>query len=161
MALVMDPHRDWSWIYRMGSPIRSRHQPARPKRHRLVPARELFDLGLGLIARAERERTACGHAVVHRDGLLVALLAARPLRLRNLAGLAFDRTLISAQTIGGSSFRHRIPKRKSRSRCLGPTRSWRLSKPTSLAIEVSSRSCAGDLCVRSAAHYGYRDMVCR
>jgi integrase len=54
----------------------------------------LFDLGLELIARAERERTDCAHAVVHRDGLLVALLAARPLRLRNLAGLALDRTLV-------------------------------------------------------------------
>ena len=29
-----------------------------------------------------------------RDGLIVALLAARPLRLRNLAGLELDRTLM-------------------------------------------------------------------
>jgi integrase/recombinase XerD len=94
VAVVMDPHRDWSWIYRNCSRIRSRHRPARPKRHRLVPARELFDLGLSLIVRAVRGHTACARAVVYRDGLLIALLAARPLRLRNLVSLALDRTLV-------------------------------------------------------------------
>jgi integrase/recombinase XerD len=94
-AVVMDPARDWSWIHRMYSQIRSRHRPARPKRHRLVPIGELFDLGIALMTGAERERTACARAVIYRDGLIVALLAARPLRLRNLEGLALDRTLVS------------------------------------------------------------------
>jgi hypothetical protein len=94
VAVVMDPNRDWSWIYQMYSQVRSRHRPARPKRHRLVPVQELFDLGLALMTEAERERTACARALVHRDGLLVALLAARPLRLRNLADLGLDRTLL-------------------------------------------------------------------
>jgi hypothetical protein len=95
VAVVMDPDRDWSWIYRMYSQIRSRHGPARPKRHRLVPIRELFDLGIALMTGAEQVHTACARAVVYRDGLIIALLAARPLRLRNLTGLALDRTLVS------------------------------------------------------------------
>jgi integrase/recombinase XerD len=98
VAAVMDPHRDWSWIYRMHSQIRSRHRPARPKRHRLAPIQELSDLGLALMTEAERENTDCARAVAYRDGLIVALLAARPLRLRNLAGLALDRTLVSRGT---------------------------------------------------------------
>jgi hypothetical protein len=95
VAAVMDPNRDWSWIYRMHSQVRARHRPARPKRHRLVPVQELFDLGLGLMTGAERENSAGARAAAYRDGLIIALLAARPLRLRNLAGLALDRTLVS------------------------------------------------------------------
>jgi integrase len=54
----------------------------------------LFDLGLALMTEAEQERSACASALTYRDGLIVALLAARPLRLGNLAGLALDRTLV-------------------------------------------------------------------
>lgn len=52
MAAIMDPGRDWSWIYRIASSIRARHKPARPKRHRLVHSERLLDLGLGLMAKA-------------------------------------------------------------------------------------------------------------
>jgi integrase/recombinase XerD len=98
MAVVMDPDRDWSWIYRMYSQIRLRHRPARPKRSRLVSAGELLDVGLGLMAAAKEEPTACARALVHRDGLILAVLAARPLRMRNLVGLELDRTLVCRGT---------------------------------------------------------------
>jgi integrase len=64
----------------------------------LVPAGELFDLGIGLIMAAELQNTACERAMSFRTGLIIALLAARPLRLRNLAGLVLDRTLVSRGT---------------------------------------------------------------
>jgi hypothetical protein len=85
VAVVMDSRRDWSWIYRMYSQIRSRHRPARSKRHRLVPIQELFDLGLALMTEAEQVHTACARALAYRDGLIIALLAARPLRLPIIA----------------------------------------------------------------------------
>jgi integrase/recombinase XerD len=93
-AAIMDPGRDWSWIYRMASSIRARHKPARPKRHRLVPIEELFHLGLDLMARAETETTPLRRFKTYRDGLMIGLLASRPLRLRNLTGLILDRTLV-------------------------------------------------------------------
>jgi hypothetical protein len=34
-AAIMAPERDWSWIYRLASAIRTRHKAARPKRHRM------------------------------------------------------------------------------------------------------------------------------
>jgi integrase/recombinase XerD len=98
VAVVMDPRQDWSWIHRMAAPIRARHRSARPKRQRLVAAGDLFDLGAALMARAEQENTECARAMTYRDGLIIALLAARPLRLRNLAGLVLDRTLASRGT---------------------------------------------------------------
>jgi len=58
----------------------------------------LFNLGLNLIERAENAKTVgrraiLHRAILHRDGLIVGLLAARQLRLRNLAGLVLDHTL--------------------------------------------------------------------
>ena len=46
-ASIMDPERDWSWIYRFASSVRARHKPARPKRHRLVHTERLLNLGAG------------------------------------------------------------------------------------------------------------------
>src|SRR6266481_4404349 len=45
MAAVMDPGRDWSWIYRFASSMRVQHTPARPKRHRLVQIERLLNSG--------------------------------------------------------------------------------------------------------------------
>jgi integrase/recombinase XerD len=93
-ARVMNPDQDWSWIRRLLRPVQARHKPARPKRPRLVATSELFDLGLGLMAAAERKNPECRRATVYRDGLLIALLAVRPLRMRNLVGLTLDHTLV-------------------------------------------------------------------
>jgi integrase/recombinase XerD len=93
-AAIMDPGRDWSWIYRFASTMRARHKPARPKRHRLVHIGRLFNLGLDLMAGAENETTTLRRFKAYRDGLMIGLLASRPLRLRNLAGLILERTLV-------------------------------------------------------------------
>lgn len=94
MASIMDPSRDWSWIHRAASAIRARHKPSRPKRNRLVAIARLFGLGLDLMAGAEDEKTTLRRFKAYRDGLMIALLAARPLRLRNLTGLILDQTLV-------------------------------------------------------------------
>jgi integrase/recombinase XerD len=54
----------------------------------------LFGLGLDLMAGAEDETTALRRFKAYRDGLMIALLAARPLRLRNLTSLILDHTLV-------------------------------------------------------------------
>jgi site-specific recombinase XerD len=97
-ARVMDPNRDWSWIRRLARPIQARHRPARPKRPRFVATSELFDLGLRVMSEAEQMNAECGRAPAFRDGLIIAFLAARPLRMRNLVGLTLDRTLVFRST---------------------------------------------------------------
>ena len=94
MAAVMDPGRDWSWIYRFASSMRVRHKPARPKRHRLVHIERLLNLGLDLMEKANNETTTLRRYKTYRDGLMIGLLASRQLRLHNLAGLTLDRTLV-------------------------------------------------------------------
>jgi integrase/recombinase XerD len=93
-ALVMSPHRDWSWINGIVSRIRARHRPARAKGPRLIATAELFSLGCALMAGTDRETTEKRKAIRYRDGLMIALLAARPLRLRNLLGLVLNDTLV-------------------------------------------------------------------
>jgi site-specific recombinase XerD len=92
-AAVMGPTRDWSWLRRRATPIRARHQPARPKEPRLASPLELYELGLSLIATADQQKSDCSCATAYRDGLMLALLACRPLRLANFVGLTLERTL--------------------------------------------------------------------
>jgi integrase len=52
----------------------------------LVGTRQLFDLGVELIGRAAG-KAGWERALCYRDGLIIALLALRPLRIGNFAGL--------------------------------------------------------------------------
>jgi len=91
-ATVMDPPADWSWLRRLASRVRSVPGREREKRSRMVAADELFAFGCGQMADAHG--TARQRAIRYRDGLLIALLAARPLRRRNLAGLTIGTNVV-------------------------------------------------------------------
>ena len=87
---------------------RLRGEPHDPgsKRARLRFSRELFDLGTRLMAVAESSpSTARQRAVDYRDGLMIALLAARPLRRRNFVRLELGRHLVHDQ----GSWRLQVP----------------------------------------------------
>jgi integrase len=86
---LIAPETDWEW---MGPIIlriqkRARQQPS--VRHPFVPSAELYGFGLALMreAEADYEMDALPRAETFRDGLAVALLAARPLRRANFIGL--------------------------------------------------------------------------
>jgi hypothetical protein len=49
---------------------------------------------LDLMRRASSASTALERAVTYRDGLMIGVLSARPLRVRNLAGLELGRTFV-------------------------------------------------------------------
>jgi integrase/recombinase XerD len=93
-ARVMCPHRDCSWIYRTMARVQARHIPAKPKRPRLVGIGVLFDRGLELMERARSVKAERHRLITYRDGLLIATLAARQMRIRNLAGLALGRSIL-------------------------------------------------------------------
>jgi integrase/recombinase XerD len=91
-AKVMGPGANWRFINAVSSKIRAHHKPARDKAN-LRLSDELLDLGLRLIDRATKTE-GIPAAILHRDGLMIALLALVPLRRRNMAGLRLDRNLI-------------------------------------------------------------------
>jgi integrase/recombinase XerD len=90
---VVAPSLSWAFINALESRIRARHKPARDKRN-LKLSDELLSLGLLLIdkAAAFSGREA---ALLHRDGLMIALLALVPLRRRNFAALRLGHNVVA------------------------------------------------------------------
>jgi integrase len=99
VAHCLAPGRDWRWLRRVVRRLDLRAKP-RDKRNDVVPIKELFQLGLRLMDQAENavEATTFSRAQQYRDGLIIALLAADPLRLTNITTLELGRTLIKDGT---------------------------------------------------------------
>ena len=91
---AMAPEKDWRWIGRAAGRLRSRAVPIRNKRARLQPPYQLAALGKRLMAEAEAARPTLEAAMVYRDGLVIALLAYRPIRGRNLAMIKCGQHLV-------------------------------------------------------------------
>lgn len=92
---VMSPGSDIEWLRRLGRRLSSQITPVRNKHSRMVPIDQLFDLGIDLMERSKRDRgpRPSSAAVQFRDGLMIALLAARPFRLRTFWRLRVGRHL--------------------------------------------------------------------
>ncbi len=89
MFEALTPERDWTWMLPMIGKLKTAVTPTR--NHSDLPSiRQLFELGLALTQRAECEGTGTlkQRAIVFRNGLAIAMLAARPLMRRaNLASI--------------------------------------------------------------------------
>lgn len=113
-ARVMAPDADWNWLKNPARNLRARSRPKRDKRERLIPASDLFQLGVSLMESAPEEKKPGLAAVRYRDGLMIALLACTPLRLKNLTELTFGRTLRAIEggwliSIPGAQMKMRQP----------------------------------------------------
>lgn len=87
--LAMDPTGDVSRILRASSRTHAAARPVRDVAARLQPVEDVVQLGVDLMHAADHDRfrTPGERAVLFRDGLLLAVLAYRPLRLGNLASI--------------------------------------------------------------------------
>ena len=91
------PNNHWDWLGNAYKNLRSDARPSRNKIARLKHADQLEALGLELMAKAEAEGsrnyqsksglTELQRAQMYRDGLICALLARRPFRLKNFYSL--------------------------------------------------------------------------
>jgi integrase/recombinase XerD len=86
---VMVPSQSYSYLQRARYRLKARAHPSKNKRGRLVPSIDIVRLGLRLIEQAERGKFACAYhrAARYRDGLMILLLASRPLRLGNFSAI--------------------------------------------------------------------------
>ena len=86
---MLAPGTDWAWLrawqYRV-----QKSAVAREKRHKMVHPARLIELGMALMDGAAARERRLDRACQYRDGLLIALLAYRPLRRRSLAELRLD-----------------------------------------------------------------------
>ena len=105
-ALAMFPERDWRWLQAAQRQLKMRSTPSRKKADRLVAADELVQLGFDLMQRVEpvldaakkkpdtSDRVVVAAARDYRDGLLIAVQASRPLRVKNLLMTELGKHLI-------------------------------------------------------------------
>jgi len=115
MALrAMAPKADWDWLRPVVARLQRRIAPARDKRARMVPIRDLLHLGNRLMVEAETggDPLSPKTARQFRDGLMIALLAARPFRRANFCSIEIDRHLIRT----GDGYVIIIPARENKSR---------------------------------------------
>jgi len=94
VATCLDPNRDWLWLKRLCRRLDRRAKP-RGRRSDVVEIKELFRLGRQLMDQADKADTspALSRALLYRDGLIIALGAADPLRSANTA-LEIGQTLV-------------------------------------------------------------------
>jgi len=88
------PAGDWQWILRAADRIRSKAKSVRNKRARLQSPDHLAALGKRLMTEAAAVADTMAAAMTYRDGLVIALLAHRPIRGRNLTMISCDRHLV-------------------------------------------------------------------
>ena len=97
LAKPVAPDKDWTWFTDIKNRLWARTKPAKDKTQRIRSSIDLFQLGLDLVNSAAGVRCRYNpHAAEQqfRDGLMIALLAARPLRLKNLAAIEIGLHLI-------------------------------------------------------------------
>jgi len=112
---VIAPEGNWRWLHAVARQLQRLVVPPN-KRPRMVDAHRLSALGLELIDCAEtsQDKRPSQKAVLYRDGLIIALLSARPMRRRNLAAMRIGTHLIRngqgyAITFGASETKNRQP----------------------------------------------------
>jgi integrase/recombinase XerD len=93
---LLDPDADTTGLRHLVTRLRAQVSDVRDKRARLRGADELLALGHDLMRQAEADDGASERerARRYRDGLMIALLAARPLRLQNFVDLTLGRHLV-------------------------------------------------------------------
>ena len=96
---LIDPARDLSWLIDLENDLALVMRP-RSKSNRWVLTEVLVEAGLTLITEAENSRkmSKLARARQVRNGLMVAMLAMHPIRLKNFAALEIGRSL--AETKG-------------------------------------------------------------
>ena len=90
---AMKPDREMEYL---GNAVRHLWRTAKPKhdkRKRLKPTKELYELGFDLMQLPQIDEAPLSAAAMFRDGLMIAFLAARPVRLANLASIDINRHL--------------------------------------------------------------------
>ena len=92
------PDVAWSWFDPLLQELHDASRAAATPRRGYVPSHQLYEHGLELMDEAEGSpgMEARAQAELFRDGLMLAFLAMRPLRLKNMTQLALGTELVPA-----------------------------------------------------------------
>jgi hypothetical protein len=109
-ARIIAPGENWEWLKALGARLQDLGQPL-DRFERLVPPWETLDLGIELMDQAKGRIATLQGSLQFRDGLIVALISAYPIRRRTISSL----TLTSFESDQAASASCSIPKIPSRS----------------------------------------------
>lgn len=93
---AMHPDRDWQWLREAAARVERAGAPKTAKRERIISTQKILHSGLALMeeARSMAETDQRYWKARYRDGLMISLLALRPLRRRNFAAIEIGRHLV-------------------------------------------------------------------
>lgn len=93
---TMDPNADDAVLRRLISALRARESPTRNKHMRILPPDEILEATLSYLDGLQS--LTCDNELIraswHRTGLALAILACRPIRLKNLTALSLGINLV-------------------------------------------------------------------
>jgi integrase/recombinase XerD len=93
-ARALRPDADWSWLSRRSTRLKLKAKPSREKRHAMQHTLDLYRFGKWQMDNADRGKGRTVHAAQrYQSGMIVALLAARPLRIRNFQAITIGESL--------------------------------------------------------------------
>jgi integrase/recombinase XerD len=93
-AKALRPGADWSWLSRRSARLRFKAKPSREKRHAVQHTLDLYRFGKRIMDTADRGKgLTVAPAQRFQSGLMIALLAARPLRIRNFQAITIGQSL--------------------------------------------------------------------
>ena len=134
-ARLLDPKADFAWLSEIEQDLALVMEP-RSKFDRVVLAERLVEAGLTLVSEAETfAKHPFRRAIGIRNGLMIALLAVCPIRIKNFAALEFGRTFKEEQ----GNWWMTLPYGSHQDRHCRPSTGAGLSQSCSGAILTESR----------------------
>lgn len=111
---AMHPEQNWRWFQDLCNRVQRRANPIRDKRSRMLPSGEIYTRAKQELELIATLAATLSSAVAYRDALILATLAARPLRVRNAAAIEFGRQLTKVNgswrlIFPGSEIKNRQP----------------------------------------------------
>lgn len=97
MMQAMTPGKNWRWLQDACNRVQINAKSSRDKRGQMRPTPEIFAAALAELEQLPRTALSMKQALAYRDALMLALLAARPLRKKNFTGLELGRHLIPVE----------------------------------------------------------------
>lgn len=123
-ARIMEPDLDWTWLLNAYKKKRSAARPSRNKSENLQSLEDILHLGRRLMRLAQaadeetpthsQRMTPLQRALCFRDGLMIFLMAQRPLRISNFHQIRINTNLIIRPTsmvlaFGGADMKSKRP----------------------------------------------------
>ena len=99
IAVIVAPTRSFRFLKDFEARIRARMSDKEKPEQRFVTADELLTLGFTLMDKATSLSTPRLRAIDFRDGLIIALLALRPMRRKNFAALKLEYNIVKRNGI--------------------------------------------------------------